>query len=135
MRVTPFLVFTVLCLLVVLEQHQKAQGPPLGPSSEDMQQEEKVFTGEHPDNQFRVTYKAMGPDEEAIADIIWLRKAAKIAVGNGNPYFNVLKQDVTNVDNLTIEGVIELQDDPMMADYDGNEILGLVLAEESLWPN
>ena len=74
--------------------------------------------------------------ENSVADILWLKKAAEVALDAGIPHFNVRKKKITREFNQKIqrrmnvvEGVIVLDNDPMSAEYDANEILSLVLPE------
>jgi hypothetical protein len=85
---------------------------------------------------YHVLYRATGMKENAVADILWLKKAAEIAMDAGIPHFNVRKKKMTKEFNRkvhrrmnVVEGVIELDNDPMEAEYDANEIMSLVLPE------
>ena len=85
---------------------------------------------------FNIIYSARNPKEDPIADILWMKKAARIAERAGIPYFNVLKQEITThyVDRYdqelsVVSGVIQLDRDPMHAQYDAREILSLVLTD------
>ncbi len=85
---------------------------------------------------FRIVYRAPGMKENAVADIIWLKKAAEVAMDSGIPHFNVKQKTVTRELNRklhrrmnVVEGIIELDNDPMNAEYDAQEILSLVLPE------
>ncbi len=77
-------------------------------------------------NRFRIAYDMPTVTDEPLADIIWMKKAAEVAVKNENPYFNVTEQTYREEE---VEGVIELMEDPMKAEYDANEILSLVVPE------
>jgi hypothetical protein len=83
---------------------------------------------------FKVVYEVPSPNEEQLADIFWLRYAAEVAIESGTPYFNILKQSIRKnfsqrykVNLTTIEGLIELEYDPMKAEYDAHEIEGLFI--------
>lgn len=85
---------------------------------------------------YKVVYRAPGMKENSVADILWLKKAAEVALDAGIPHFNVRQKKITREFNKKIqrrmnvvEGVIELDNDPMSAEYDANEILSLVLPE------
>lgn len=132
MRATPFVLLATICLLVVLEVKQKMKDQNPVKPREEMQQEEEVFTGEHPYGQIRIIYEAQRPEDEAIADILWLRKAAQMVKGSGSTYFNVINQAIVKNNYLRVEGVIEISSDPMTADYDAHEILSLVISQDSL---
>lgn len=105
---------------------------------EEVMQEEVAAEVDHnyAGETYRVVYKAPGAKESSMADIIWLKKAAEVAMDAGIPHFNVRKKTVSKKfhsrahRSLTVvEGVIELDNDPMRAEYDANEILSLVLPE------
>ncbi len=88
---------------------------------------------------YRVVYRAPGMRESSVADILWLKKAAEIAMDAGVPHFNVRQKKITRELNRkvqrrlnVVEGVIELDNDPMSAEYDAQEILALVLPEMTL---
>lgn len=85
---------------------------------------------------YRITYRAPGMKENPVADIIWLKKAAEVAMDAGIPHFNVKQKVISKEFNRglgrrlnVVEGVIELDNDPMSAEYDAQEILSLVLPE------
>ena len=65
-----------------------------------------------------------------------MKKAAKLARDEGIPYFNVLEQKIRkkyfkkfNRELSVVEGVIELDNDPIRAEFDAVEIESLVLKE------
>ena len=65
-----------------------------------------------------------------------MKKAAEVAQDAGIPYFNVLEQKVRKqfvkkykTYLSVVEGVIELDNDPMRAEFDALEIESLVLNE------
>lgn len=85
---------------------------------------------------YRVIYRAPSMRESSVADILWLKKAAEVAMDAGIPHFNVKSKKITREFNprvqrrlSVVEGVIELDNDPMSAEYDAQEILSLVLPE------
>lgn len=85
---------------------------------------------------YRVIYRSPGMRENNVADILWLKKAAEVALDAGIPHFNVRDRKVTKEFSKkvqrrlnVVDGVIELDNDPMSAEYDANEILSLVLPE------
>lgn len=99
--------------------------------------EEEPFN-ENSGETYRVTYRPSGTRENSVADILWLKKAAGVAMDAGIPHFNVKKKKISRVFNPKlqrqmnfVDGVIELDNDPMKAEYDANEILSLVLPELS----
>ncbi|MFL5784799.1 MAG: hypothetical protein ACJ76H_09335 [Bacteriovoracaceae bacterium] len=89
-----------------------------------------------PGESYKVVFRAGNNREDSVADILWLKKAAEVAIDAGIPHFNVTKKKQTREFNRNVhrrlnvvEGVIELDNDPMKAEYDANEILSLVLPE------
>ena len=97
--------------------------------------EDDVFD-ERAGETYKITYRAPGMKENSVADILWLKKAAEVAQDAGIPHFNVREKKISRVYSQKlqrqvneVEGVIELYNDPMSAEYDANEILSLVLPE------
>lgn len=95
--------------------------------------QEEVYQDER---ELRVVFKARTPEEEPIADILWLNRAAGLALERGTPYFNITSQSIRKrfvesqgMDLSVIEGTIELQRDSMESDYDANEISSLSVHE------
>lgn len=78
-------------------------------------------------NSYRVRLFIEEENDKAVADILWFQMAAKVALKKKTPWFNVLEQTIK--DN-SVEGVIQLENDPMKAEYDANEILSLQLSDE-----
>jgi len=78
-------------------------------------------------NSYRVRLFIEEENDKAVADILWFQMAAKVALEKKTPWFNVLEQTIK--DN-SVEGVIQLENDPMKAEYDANEILSLQLSDE-----
>lgn len=132
MRLTHFLIIIVAALLFLIPimRHEKQTAEPL------MEAQEAEPWEDGKSNTFKVTYSAMTPDEEAIVDIIWMRKAAEMANDEGMPYFNILKQKTQrrfvkkyNMELSTITGIIQLDPDPMRAEFDANEIESLIMTD------
>ena len=77
---------------------------------------------------FRIKMDIEKDSDRPVADILWFQKAAEVALERKIPWFNVIDQQIgTN----SVEGVIQLEPDPMKGEYDANEILGLELRDES----
>ncbi len=86
----------------------------------------------------QVSFRPQKSEENQLVDILWLKKAALVAIDAGIPHFNVRKKEISKFFHRKlqrrmnhIEGVIELESDQMRAQYDANEILSLTLPEES----
>lgn len=132
MRLTEFLVVIVAALLFLVPMMNKEKnGYEI--QAEEAPMEELVNEDSHI---FRITYRVTNPRQENMADIIWMKKAAAVAKSEGIPYFNVLEQStskefVRSADRQlpVIEGVIELDPDPMRAEFDAQEIESLVLID------
>ncbi len=122
------LLFLMVSPLTAKRDHQREEA-----------RQEEVATEVNEDSSgetYRIVYKSPGAKENSMADIIWLKKAAEVAMDAGIPHFNVRKKKVTKQFNArahrslnVVEGVIVLDNDPMRAEYDANEILSLVLPE------
>lgn len=132
MRLTEFVIIIVAALMFLIPNMQKESRALERQAQEEAPMEEMLEEY----NTFKVTYTVMRPQEEPIADIIWMKKAAEVAQRAGIPYFNVLKQDITkrfnkkhNRELSVVEGVIQLDNDPMRAEYDAYEIESLVLTD------
>lgn len=128
MRLTEFII-VVAVALIFLVPTMKKEKTVVQHEQVEMQEEEEI-------NTFEIIYESKSPREEAIADIIWMKKAAETARDAGIPYFNVLKQKIRKryvpkfkTELSVVEGVIQLDNDPMRAEYDANEIEALVLTE------
>jgi hypothetical protein len=85
-------------------------------------------------NSYQLTYEVDDEDETPIADILWLKRAAQLAIENDLPYFNVSEMEVqtrTNPDSeqtvTVVEGIIKLETDAAKAEYDAFVIEDLVL--------
>lgn len=135
MRLTEFMVVVVAALMFLIPTMKKDRQPEY---FEREAQEEAPIEEMMDDevNTYKVVYEVRNPSEEAVADIIWMKQAAQVARDAGIPYFNVKKQEIKKrfvgkyKQKLSvIEGVIELDNDPMRAEYDANEIESLVLTD------
>lgn len=131
MRLTEFLIVIVAALMFLIPQMNKENS---GPKRQAQEEAPAEMLEEY--NTYKVTYTVTRPQEEPIADIIWMKKAAEVAQRAGVPYFNILKQEfskrfVRKYDRelSTVTGVIQLDNDPMRAEYDANEIESLVLTD------
>jgi hypothetical protein len=85
---------------------------------------------------FEVTHKVSNPAHESVADILWMKKVADIAIERGMANFNVLYQNVERTydarlkrEVTVVDGTIELTNDPMEGEFNANEIRSLVLPE------
>lgn len=126
MRLTEFMVIIVAALMFLIPTMKKEKTAFEREAQEEAPMEEVL---EEP-NTYKVTYQVKKPSEENIADILWMKKAAGIAKDAGIPYFNVLEQKIKQVEGKkVVEGVIELDNDPMRAEFDATEIESLVLTE------
>ena len=90
-------------------------------------QEEAPSIEELKHNTFRIKIDIQASKGDTSPDIIWFQKAAELAKEKKIPWFNVVEQSISTT---SIEGVIELERDPMKAEYDANEILSLELSDE-----
>jgi hypothetical protein len=90
-------------------------------------QEEAPLIEEISQNTFRIRIDIQGSKGNTSPDILWFQKAAELANEKKIPWFNVVEQSISTT---SIEGVIELERDPMKAEYDANEILSLELSDE-----
>jgi hypothetical protein len=102
----------------------------LKPKTENRQaQEEAPQTEQISKNTFRIRLDINSDRDKSMSDILWFQKAAEVAIEQKIPWFNVLEQNVTS---SYVEGLIELERDPMKAEYDANEILSLNLTDERI---
>ena len=100
------------------------------PKAESRQaQEEAPQTEQISKNTFRIRLDINSSRDKSMPDILWFQKAAELAIEQKIPWFNVLEQNMTS---SYVEGVIELERDPMKAEYDANEILSLNLSDERI---
>lgn len=129
MKISEFLVVvfaSILFLFPIIKEEKKS-----------IRQEQEVMRkpSEVNSKTFKVVYEVPSPNEEHLADIFWLKYAAEIAVESGTPYFNIIKQSIRKNFNqryqvhlTTIEGIIELEYDPIKAEYDAHEIESLFIS-------
>lgn len=134
MRLTEFVVVIVAALLFLIPTMKKENRTFEREAQEERPMDRQMEEAET--RTFKVTYEVKSPEEEALADILWMKKAAQIARDEGVPYFNVLEQHITkrfvnsaNMELSVIDGVIELDNDPMRAEFDANEIESLILTD------
>jgi hypothetical protein len=132
MRLTEFLVVVVAALMFLIPS-MKNEDPAFERQAQEEAPMEEMLAD---DNTYKIIYEVSSPKEEGVADIIWMKKAAEVAQNAGVPYFNVLEQkinkryDKDHKKNFSVvEGVIELDYDPMRAEFDAQEIESLVLPE------
>ncbi|MBA2403665.1 MAG: hypothetical protein H0V66_02755 [Bdellovibrionales bacterium] len=90
-------------------------------------QEEAPMTEQITEKTFRIKMDIETENDQPVADILWFQQAAQLALDKKIPWFNVLEQHISPTN---VEGVIELINDPMQAEYDANEILSLHLKDE-----
>lgn len=96
---------------------------------QEQQEESALISEEISPNTFHIRMEIESENDEPLADILWFQEAAQIAIENKIPWFNVVEQKLASG---SVEGVIELQKDPMKAEYDANEILSLHLTDEGI---
>jgi hypothetical protein len=130
MRLTEFVIVIVAALMFLVPTMKNEHTAFEREAQEEAPIEEVMGNA----NTYKVTYEVSRPQDEAIADIIWMKKAAGVAQDAGIPYFNVLEQKIRkrfvkkyNSQLSVVEGVIELDNDPMRAEFDASEIEALVL--------
>ena len=136
MRVTHFVLFVAIILMVVIGRPDQKQNPGQRQAEEEQvsKTNQEIILGD--EILFPVRLEIQNQRDESLADILWLKKAASISLSEGSPYFNVVEQRVfkkfhreKNQRLTVIEGIIELDDDPMKAEYDSYEIEELVLTD------
>lgn len=93
------------------------------------QQEEALLADEISPDTFHIRMEIESENDEPVADILWFQEAAQIAMEKNIPWFNVIEQ---KLHAGSVEGVIQLERDPMKAEYDANEILSLHLTDEAV---
>ncbi|GEM_PF-1779189 len=132
MRLTSFVVVIVAVLLFLIPMMNQEQSAFEREAQEESPMERVL--GE--ENTYKITYEVERPEDESIADILWMKLAAEMALEQKIPYFNVLDQEIytvrdeeTGEEQMIVEGVIQLDTDPMRAEYDAHEIESLVLPE------
>lgn len=133
MRLTEFLVVIIAALMFLIPTMKKEERS----FEREAQEAEQMDLVLNRANTYKIVFEAQNPRDDAIADIKWMKKAAETARNSGIPYFNVLEHKISRrfVKKLgksltTIEGVIELDNDPMRAEYDAQEIEALVLTDQ-----
>lgn len=134
MRLSVFLVVIVAALAFLIPQMHRNQNQDM--FARQAQEEAPMEEIEDAPHTYKITYEVTNPRQEPLADIIWMKKAAEVARDAGIPYFNVLRQVISkrfvrqhDRQLSVVEGVIQLDNDPMRAEYDANEIESLVLTE------
>ena len=132
MRTIPFL-FVIAMALLFLMTIGKKEGPEIRKQAQEEDPRER--RGGQEVQTLHIRYAALKPEEAPIADIIWMKKASEVALSMGTPYFNVLTQEINHQfsskykRNLpVVHGVIQLEDDPMKAEFDAHEIESLILS-------
>jgi hypothetical protein len=130
---TPFIlvVTTALVFLIPLAKKERYQ-------EKQSQKEMEAINAPINQNGYRtlkLKFTASSPQEAPIADIIWMKKAADVAIRLGTPYFNVLKQEIRHYFNPkykmnlpVVKGIIQLENDHMKAKYNSYEIESLILS-------
>lgn len=132
MKLTSFVVVLVAALLFLIPMMNQEQSA----FEREAQEESPMERILGQENTYKITYEVENPEDEAIADILWMKLAAEMALEQKIPYFNVLAQDIykvkdeeTGQEQTMVEGVIQLDPDPMRAEFDAHEIESLVLPE------
>lgn len=142
MKKSEMLVLLVACLMFAIGMPSKTSTEEVAVSQMQRQEQQAEEADEsygvemESDDSYQIIYKSQSASENKIADIIWLKKAARVALDAGVPYFNVIKQkthrefDSKKRRSLSvIEGKIQLDNDPMQSEYDAHAIMNLVLNE------
>jgi hypothetical protein len=100
---------------------------------EEFQEEIEILA---PD-EIRITFHATTAEEEEIADIMWLKKAAEATLNKGYSYFNIVDQEISreffsehNMLLSEIDGIIRMEEDPMTAEYNAHDISNLALGRD-----
>ena len=97
------------------------------PGPNPQAQEEAPITEQLGQDTFRIKMDIESENDQPVADILWFQKAAELALKKKIPWFNVLEQRISPT---SVEGVNQLEPDPMKGEYDANEILSLHLTDE-----
>lgn len=133
MRQSEILVLLIACLLFAIGMPSRPTQPELQVLQEQEAEEEEVSAE---NEEYYIEFKAQDQSENEIADIMWLKEAAQIALDAGIPYFNVTRQNIRQeLDKKqkfvrqVVEGEIQLDNDPFSTQYDANEIMGLTLPD------
>lgn len=132
MKLTSFVVVILAALLFLIPMMNQEQSV----FEREAQEEPPMEKVQGEENTYKITYEVENPEDESIADILWMKLAAKMALEQKIPYFNVIDQEIhklrdeeTGEEYTVVEGLIELDPDPMRAEYDAHEIESLVLPE------
>lgn len=135
MRLTEFMIVIIAALMFLIPTMKKEGSDLEREAQEEVTAQEMMEEGES--LTYTVSYTAKSPQEDKIADIIWMKKAAGVAQDAGVPYFNVVNQKIRkkfveryNMELSTVEGVIQLDNDPMNAEFDAHEIENLILSDQ-----
>ncbi len=130
MKILPIIVFLSICFIALLARPNKLLDQSRMQERQE-QQEEMVMEDEETDTQvFRVTYRSKNPAEDQVVDIIWLKKVADLALEKGMPYFNIIEQEIKLEKGVSVaDGMVELDADPMKAEYNAHEIKALVVKD------
>ncbi len=131
MRIMEMMLLCLVCLLLLIGTRSR----PVRQAQEASVEEDSLIVEDG--RKFSVVYRSESPADEPVIDILWMKRAAQIAIDEGIPHFNVLHQKISsnlrqkyNQHLSTVEGVILLESDPMKAEYDAQEIDSLVLTEQ-----
>lgn len=129
MKITDFFVVLLASVLFLYPIVRNENSP----NRQEQEESTRSPSGED-SKKFKIVYEVPSPQEEHLADIFWLRYAAEVAMESGTPYFNIVRQSIRKnfsqryqVNLTTIEGLIELEYDPMKAEYDAYEIESLFM--------
>ncbi len=147
MRWTDFIIVIMASLIYLVptlkqEKIRRAgtQSADLGRSPETREaQEEKMPSAEAPlaaMASYRIGLAVQRPEEESIADILWMKKAAAVAIEKGAPYFTVRGREIRRRydpdlkrPTTVVDGIIDLGEGPGESAYDAEEILSLALED------
>lgn len=136
MKKSEIIVVLVACLLFAIGIPSKELSEDRLAQRQEEQAEEDYEALEAEGESYKVIYRTTSPREEKIADILWMQKAAEISRSAGIPHFNV--KDKKSYKEFSskykqplkvIEGTVILDNDPMAAEYDAEEILSLALTQ------
>lgn len=129
MRLIHFIIVIIAVLLFLIPNMKRDN------HFNNVEQQEEIGILSENNQRIEVIYEVQNPNEEPMADILWIKKAAKTSLESGTPYFNIIESKIKKrfvnkhqTQLPVIEGTIELEDDPMKADYDAYEIEDLNLA-------
>ncbi len=123
-----YLFFLLLVGALIFTSVKNDRAKNLSANSALIQREEAPATEQLTKTTFRVVTEIESPDDENVADILWMQEAAELAMEKNTPWFNVIDQ---RMENGIVDGIIELSNDPMKAEYDANEILSLQLTDQT----